>query len=251
MYIFLGKGLSLKSQLSKFAHEIVTNNGVVYGLSFPNRKWYIGQSISFWRNRFYSYKNINLPENQKKLINALKKYDWNDISIVIFEHSVDYEDLDDRETFFIDKMDSYKNGYNSTVGGKVLRGEQHPCWGKSKSDNTKKLIGDANRGENNYNHGKTGELSHNYGRKHREEVNYKKGSGFRGKKFSEEHVRKKSEAQTGGKNHRSKKCVVGGKEYDCVADAFRDTGIKETTIGYRISSDNFNGYYYVDVKNSK
>jgi group I intron endonuclease len=246
MYIYLGQGLSLKSQLSTFAKKIVSKNcGVIYGLYFPSGKWYVGQSIHFWRNRFYSYKNNNVSKGQIKLQNALNFYDWNDISIVILKYDVEHQDLDDTERYFISKMNSFHNGYNSTEGGKTLRGESHPCFGKKKSEKTKRLIGNANKGDKNYNYGRKGKLCHNFGRKDDDVTRYKKGSAFRGKKLSIEHVRKKSEAQTGKKNHKSKKCIVDGTEYDSIADASRDTGIKESTIGYRMQSSNYNTYHYV------
>ena len=50
--------------------------------------------------------------------------------------NIDTDKLDDTEVSYISMFDSYKNGYNGTAGGKVLRGEDNPMWGKQHKPST-------------------------------------------------------------------------------------------------------------------
>ena len=49
---------------------------------------------------------------------AIKKYGWDNFTHEIIETNIQtLEDAKEREIYWIDYFDSYKNGYNSTIGG--------------------------------------------------------------------------------------------------------------------------------------
>jgi len=116
------------------------NKNVIYCFYFPqSEKMYFGQAKNFW-NRLSAYrtsiKSGNLEINQPELFNAIIKYDYK-FTITIVAMNIDTNKLDDTETSYIAMFDSYKDGYNGTAGGKVLRGEDSPMWGKKHTKETK------------------------------------------------------------------------------------------------------------------
>jgi group I intron endonuclease len=249
-YIFLGKGIRYKFQLSKFSKNVVKKCNVIYGLSFPNGKWYVGQSESFWENRFNVYKN-NTCKTQIKLTRALKKYKWEDISLMIFDYNFDIKDIDDKEIFYISQLNSYKNGYNCSKGGKVLRGENNPMYGKKgelspifglkRTIETRQLQSISHlgiqAGENNPMFGRTGkkhplfgmigELSPFYGRKHTEQTKKNQSilvSGEKHPMYGRKHTTKSIEKMSGENNPNSKKVSVYGNIYSSCGEASRILG---------------------------
>ena len=56
---------------------------------------------------------------------AIRKYGIENFSFEIVELCSE-EELDEREIYWIKYYDSYNNGYNNTIGGRSLRGEDHP-----------------------------------------------------------------------------------------------------------------------------
>lgn len=81
-----------------------------------NHKCYIGQSLYHPKKRWYAeikgYHNLVISK-------AIKKYGVNNFDFSIVEECEDSL-LDDREIFYIEKYNSYFNGYNSTKGGKPV-----------------------------------------------------------------------------------------------------------------------------------
>lgn len=78
-----------------------------------NGKCYVGQTIQDpkkrWKRRY---------GNSTKFAKAIKKYGWSNFDhILLPEIYQDYEDLNKAEILLIEKLDSYKKGYNSTLGG--------------------------------------------------------------------------------------------------------------------------------------
>jgi group I intron endonuclease len=89
----------------------ITNN--------TNNKVYIGQTRQTVRRRFMSHVWEAEREDIRfdtKLNRAIQKYGRNAFSITEI-HKCGIDELDKWEIYFIDKYDSYKNGYNSTLGG--------------------------------------------------------------------------------------------------------------------------------------
>ena len=90
---------------------------------------YIGQSINIyrrWKAHINSCYNENSDSYNGKFYRAIRKY-----GIDSFDYKVlcvcDSDELDNNEIYYIDKYNSYKNGYNSTMGGKSTgSGENNP-----------------------------------------------------------------------------------------------------------------------------
>lgn len=84
-----------------------------------NNKVYIGQTIKDINIRFYNHKIASKYEDTK-FYRALKKYGIENFYIELIEQ-VPIEELNKREQYWINQYDSYKNGYNSTLGGDGVR----------------------------------------------------------------------------------------------------------------------------------
>ncbi|AGE59129.1 GIY-YIG catalytic domain-containing endonuclease [Paramecium bursaria Chlorella virus OR0704.2.2] len=139
-----------KSNVDKKIAKLVHKKNVIYSLYFPESdKMYIGQTEDFW-HRMSGYRTSikigRLEKHQPKLYNAIHKYDYK-FTITIMAIDVDTKDLDDTEVSYIEMFDTYKNGYNMTGGGKVLRGDAHPMFGKTHTEETKKQMRESHLGE--------------------------------------------------------------------------------------------------------
>ncbi len=93
----------------------------IYKLTFPNGKSYIGQSKNI-ENRLSIHKKDSKrclkkkPKNITKLWGHFMKYPWDTIkSEIIF--ICEQKDLNSKESYFIGKYDTFKNGLNCTTGG--------------------------------------------------------------------------------------------------------------------------------------
>lgn len=82
-----------------------------------NGKAYVGQSKHIkrrWREHVNGLENSTIG-------NAIKKYGEENFSFEILE-SCSIEELNDREIYYIDKLDTYGKGYNVTTGGDGVKG---------------------------------------------------------------------------------------------------------------------------------
>lgn len=98
--------------------------GVIYKYTSPSGKVYIGQTT-----REHDRRELFLNPNAKysgggKLENARSKYSPSSFKYEVIKR-VEYDDidtlrevLDELEELYISKYDSYRSGYNSTLGGK-------------------------------------------------------------------------------------------------------------------------------------
>ena len=133
-------GFPKKTDVDAKIARMINNINLIYCFYFPqSEKMYFGQTEDFW-HRMSGYrtsiKSKIFEKNHPKLSNALAKYDFN-FTITIVAMNIDTNKLDDTETAYIAMFDSYKNGYNGTAGGKVLRGEDNPMFGKKHTKETK------------------------------------------------------------------------------------------------------------------
>lgn len=110
----------------------------IYKLTSINGKSYIGQSKNLERRcrEFYCF---NKPYTSKgsKIDNARltfkgKKY-W---TYEVLEYC-NKEDLNDKEIYYIDKYDTFFNGYNSDKGGKPIPPRNHASYDKTGANNPK------------------------------------------------------------------------------------------------------------------
>ena len=84
-----------------------------------NGKVYIGQTIKQPQERFTEHKYIaNHPQfdHKSKIHAALRKYGFENFVIETIQEC-EKEELNELEIYWIQKYDSYRNGYNNTVGG--------------------------------------------------------------------------------------------------------------------------------------
>ena len=91
-----------------------------------NNHSYIGLSTHV-EDRWYYHKNrYNWDrESNKLLYQAIKKYGIENFTFVLLEEC-EPEELSEKEKYYIKKYNTYKNGYNMTLGGEDNKGESHP-----------------------------------------------------------------------------------------------------------------------------
>lgn len=90
-----------------------------------NGQIYIGQSVNIeTRQKQHLYDAMNRPDTTGVDL-AIAKYGIDNFDFEILEECPK-EQLNEREIYWIDFYDSYKNGYNRTIGGDSLHGENHP-----------------------------------------------------------------------------------------------------------------------------
>lgn len=96
--------------------------GLIYmATNKVNGKSYIGQTkIKFEVRR--SQHKTNMTRRKTAFNNALLKYGWNNFIWEILEDGIETsEELNEKEIYYIDKYDTYNNGYNMTYGGGAVR----------------------------------------------------------------------------------------------------------------------------------
>ena len=134
---------------------------LIYILTFPNDKVYIGQTNKF-KGRMSCYKNLWCKQ-QPKLFNALKKYGWENINKeILLECNVECADFFERA--LISGYNSmHKNyGYNLESGGnknKIMSSEsrqkmRNSQLGKKHSEEFKLKQSKRMSGKNHFMYGK-------------------------------------------------------------------------------------------------
>ena len=89
-------------------------SGIIYKYTYlPTGESYIGQTTNFSKRQKQHLKEdrVNL-----KFHNLLRKH-YEDFTIEILEDNIDINDLNKKEKYYIQKYNSYKNGFNLTQGG--------------------------------------------------------------------------------------------------------------------------------------
>lgn len=96
--------------------------GFIYKITnLINNKIYIGQTIKTVEKRFNQHKNNYIKPyfSQIVLYKAMKKYGIDNFSCEEIEE-VENKQLDEREKYWIKHYNSYYDGYNSTIGGRLV-----------------------------------------------------------------------------------------------------------------------------------
>ena len=155
-----------------YRHWIINEDGI--------EKSYIGQTISKPNKRWDKGRGYTRNGKTNKFANAIEKYGWNNFhhEIIGIVENISKEqlilDLNEWEIYYINKYDSFYNGYNMTLGGAgsmgyvpneetkkklsdKLSGEFNPMYGKRHNEKTKKKMSENHAdvtGEKNPNYGK-------------------------------------------------------------------------------------------------
>lgn len=84
-----------------------------------NDKVYVGQTIASVKERFLQHlkPSVAKKRGKYKLYNAINKYGKENFYIEVIEDNISQEKLNELEIFYIEKFNSFLDGYNSTVGG--------------------------------------------------------------------------------------------------------------------------------------
>lgn len=117
---------------------MIINDLNVYGIIYKitntiNNKVYIGQTTKERGfldryphkgngiERVYKYHKRNKDSNQgynEHLFRAIEKYGMDVFEVIeVFDYAYTQQELDEKEIYYINKFDSYNNGYNNTLGG--------------------------------------------------------------------------------------------------------------------------------------
>jgi len=89
--------------------------GIIYKHTI-NNKAYIGKTIGTLERRLNQHKRNAINNGNTYFCNAIRKYGTDHIISEVLETCADSV-LSEREKFWIAKFDTYKNGYNMTLGG--------------------------------------------------------------------------------------------------------------------------------------
>lgn len=82
-----------------------------------NNKSYVGKWTSSIEYLYKRYKYEINSNSNRHIVNALRKYNFNNFKFEIIKESNNKEDLKLLEIHFISFFNTFKNGYNKTVGG--------------------------------------------------------------------------------------------------------------------------------------
>lgn len=108
--------------------KMLKTQGVYLITNLVNNKKYVGISNDI-RQRWNAHKqaalNETYTEHNTPLHRAIRKYGIDNFSLEILEEVKDSSQLNDREIYWIQYYNSYNEGYNLTVGGKHVSGENH------------------------------------------------------------------------------------------------------------------------------
>ena len=106
--------------------EEVTSVGYVYMHTSPSGQSYIGKSLSKkgkrWKDHIKAAYDPKYKEYNYPLQRAIRKYGEESFTSIVLEDSVPEELLAELEVLYIDKYDTFYNGYNQTKGGEGTAG---------------------------------------------------------------------------------------------------------------------------------
>jgi group I intron endonuclease len=244
-------------------------SGIIYKLTSPNGKCYIGQTWDF-EKRIKYYKSYSCT-NQIKLLNALKKYKFEKFSTEIMEEGIEkQEEMDTKEKYFIKLFDSIENGYNLTEGGKGGKMSEETKLkmsishkGKKFSEEHKSKISKSNRGKIITEEQKQALREYRTGKITKEETkikiresskktwelkgeDYKKDFGKnvsmrqKGVKFSDERKKAISLSKKGKPAKNRIRININGIIYNSIKEASISLGVSPTTIHNRLKTDKLN-----------
>lgn len=102
------------------SNNLPKSSGIYKIENLINKKVYIGQSNNIYKRYHFHHKsdcfNENSPAYNFQIYQAIRKYGIQNFSIIVLE-LCDIDKLNEKEIFWINYYDSFKNGYNRTPGG--------------------------------------------------------------------------------------------------------------------------------------
>ena len=124
----------------KYDFEDVKLSGVIYkATNTINGKVYIGQTVcDFHKRQIKHFSKANAEKPSMHFHKALKKYGKDVFIWEIIEQCQSKQELDDMEFHYIKQYDSFKNGYNMTLGGEGTIGRVCDASVRLKISNSKK-----------------------------------------------------------------------------------------------------------------
>lgn len=121
------------------------NKGIIYKYTSPSGKNYIGQTIHPGKRKHEHERNAEIGK-RGAFYDAIRKYGFDSFTYEVLyttfeeDYNVRQQILNEREIYYIGLYNSYNNGYNETIGGNQLSGENHPSYGSKLSDEHKKKL---------------------------------------------------------------------------------------------------------------
>lgn len=196
--------------------------GLIYKIvNNKNDKLYIGQTTQTPTLRLNKHirdaLNINNREYNTKFNRAIRKYKNGHWNILILQKDIPIESLSEIERIYIFLFDTYRHGYNSTLGGEGLRGFKHSektkrllakkATGRRHTKKSKKKMSEAQKGKFVSDETKrkigissVGRKSSRFtGYKHSDESKKKISVALKGRKINSDISEKRSQARTGTK----------------------------------------------------
>jgi len=94
------------------------DSGTIYSIICKvTSKRYIGQTQQELSKRWGQHIQESKTHSNRPLYNAMNKYGVGMFVIRVIEEDIPIEKLSERECYWIEQFDTYKNGYNATTGG--------------------------------------------------------------------------------------------------------------------------------------
>lgn len=234
--------------------------GIYKIVNIKTGKFYLGSSKDIDQRWKIHKKELR----SRKHHSAHLQYSWNKhganaFILEILEELASVDTLKEREQYYLDTLNPWKDkiGYNmckDAVGNDTL--SDHP--------NKKQIVKKISLSLKKYQESLTQE--------EKEEIARKISTANKGRKFSKEHKKNKSLAQTGNKNHRFGKSMseeqkikisqankgvnncqvmskvsIKGNIYNSISEAVRETGINRGKLRGRLDSktNKFKDYFYL------
>jgi group I intron endonuclease len=217
-----------------------------------NSKKYVGKHNGNKKNYFTGGV---LPNN------IIKKHGKEVFERIILEDNIEnLEKLNELEIFYIQKYDTFKNGYNLTLGGdgggdwiyrkteseieKIANIKSEKLKGRIFSDATKELMSNAKKGIplteehiENIKKSQSGENHPWYGKQHSDETKKKISKSHLGKKNT-----KLSEIMKDNVWNQTRVCI-NAIEYHSIAGAARILGLAKSTVRSRCNSKKWTEWF--------